>query len=132
MSDFPFHYVPVISIEELIEGSAHYNYIIALQIVDDERLELLKGTAKEILVFDPAFIGVNTTKYYTADFFFAHAQPLGTLYDELSDDKSRAKMVAFINQRICAERSYCHTVYEAQHYFPQNVIQLKDNEIFID
>lgn len=130
--DFSFHHAPVISVEELIEGSAHYNYIIALQIVDDEMLKLLKETAKEILVFDPAFIGVNTTKYYTADFCLAHAQPLSTLYNELSDDKSRATMVAFINQRICAERSYCHTVYEAQHYFPQDVVQLKDNEIFID
>ncbi|EDC9939393.1 FkbM family methyltransferase [Salmonella enterica subsp. enterica serovar Typhimurium] len=130
--DFSFNEIPVVTIEKLLAGSERYNYIIALQVINDDVLQPLNSSAEDMLVFDPSFIGINTEEYYSTDFCHQHSEALSALYDELADEKSRQTMVAFINQRICAKRRYYHAVYDSQHYFSHDVVQLKDNEVFVD
>lgn len=127
-----FHGLPVIAIEELIETSVPFNCIVALQYVNDELISSLGNGASEVLVYDPSFIGVNTNQWYTPEFCEENADTLEHLYQNLADDKSKQTLVAFLNQRLSAQRGIYQTIYEPKHYFPDDVVELVADEVFID
>ena len=131
-SEDNLHDIPIVAIEDLVEKTNHFNYIIALQFVSAEIKDQLNKNGEEILIFDPSFIGVNTTKYYTSEFCKLNEKILTDLYNDLADEKSRETMVAFFNQRISTKRGFIQKVYDASHYFPQDVFLLQENEVFID
>lgn len=131
-SGMVFNGLPVKAIETLIEEPQRYNYILAFNVVSEEFQHSLTSNAEEILVFDPSFIGVSTTEYYTPEFCDRHSVALNEFYHHLADEHSRKTMVAFLNQRLCARRGGCHEVYEPAHYFPQDIVRLTDHEVFID
>ncbi len=130
--EMTFHGLPVVAIEDLIEQAAPFNCIVALQHISAELQAWLGSKGAEVLVFDPAFIGVSTELWYTTDFCEQHRDTLEDFYSTLADERSRQTLVAFLNQRISARRSYYHAVYEPVHYFPQDIVRLQDGEVFID
>ncbi|WP_210454333.1 FkbM family methyltransferase [Pantoea ananatis] len=123
---------PVESLEKLIQSGKKYNFIIALQYVTEELLDSLSGVKNEVLVYDPSFIGVNTSAIITYDFCEAYADTLQSFYETLGDDKSRDTFVAFINQRISARPAYIKNVYDEHHYFPDDIVALSESEVFVD
>lgn len=127
-----FNDLPVRAIEALIEEPQRYNYILAFNVVTEGFQRSLNHNAEEMLVFDPSFIGVSTSEYYTPEFCNRHSVVLNEFYHQLADEHSRETMVAFLNQRLSARRGGCHDVYEPAHYFPQDVVRLTDREVFID
>lgn len=127
-----FHDLPIVAIEDLIASARPLNFIVALQFVTDELIATLSEFASEVLIYDPAFIGVNTTQWYTPEFCQQNAGLLNQLYEQLVDNKSKRTLVAFLNQRLSAKRGHYQSVYEPKHYFPEDIIQLKEGEVFVD
>ncbi len=127
-----FHGIPVIAIEDLLADITPFNCIVALQHVTPELEATLSDAAREVLIYDPAFIGVNTNLWYTPEFCEEHADVLNQLYEQLADEKSKRTLVAFLNQRLSTKREHYQSVYEPKHYFPQDVVQLKEGEVFVD
>lgn len=127
-----FHDLPVVAIEELVEEAVAFNCIVALQHVSETLVAYLRSKGAEVLVYDPAFIGVSTSLWYTAEFCEEHAGTLNAFYDQLGDERSRQTLVAFLNQRISARRGTYQTVYEPTHYFPADIVRLQDGEVFVD
>lgn len=127
-----FHGLPVVAIEDLVEEAVAFNCIVALQYVSDALQQYLHSKGAEVLVYDPAFIGVGTTLWYTAEFCAEHAGTLNAFYDQLGDERSRDTLVAFLNQRISARRGTYQAVYEPMHYFPVDLVRLQDGEVFVD
>ncbi|EMM0834434.1 FkbM family methyltransferase [Enterobacter ludwigii] len=127
-----FHGLPVVAIEDLLEQPGEFNCIVALQYVSDAMEAELRQGGANVLVFDPAFIGVSTTLWYTPSFCDEHKDLLEHLYASLEDDRSRETLVAFLKQRLTATRGYYQAVYEPVHYFPSDIVRLQDNEVFID
>lgn len=130
--DTEFNGMPVVSFESLAARDADYNYIMAIQFTHDALIHQLQQNAREILFYDCMFIGINATEYFTVEWCEKHQQELDALYHRLSDDKSRETLVAFINQRICAKEGRWKTVYEDNQYFPDDLIALTADEVFVD
>lgn len=130
--EIDFHGIPVIAIEDLLADITPFNCIVALQHITPELGATLSETASEVLIYDPAFIGVNTNLWYTPEFCEENADVLNHLYEQLADEKSKRTLVAFLNQRLSAKRGHYQSVYEPKHYFPQDVVQLKEGEVFVD
>ncbi|MGD8203170.1 FkbM family methyltransferase [Pantoea sp. FN0305] len=120
------------ALEHFIQSGQPCNYIIALQFVSDEFIAQLSSHAAEILIYDPSFIGVNTDSFITREYCQQHESEFDALYQQLADDKSRQTLVAFLNQRICAEPKYYQTVFDPDHYFPTDIISLGSDEVFVD
>lgn len=127
-----FNDFELVALESLIASGQRYNYIIALQFISDEFIAQLSPHAAEILIYDPSFIGVNTDSFITRDFLQQHEAEWDALYQQLADDKSRETLAAFINQRICARPEYYQAVYDANHYFPTDIVSLSNDEVFVD
>ncbi|TLU69424.1 FkbM family methyltransferase [Enterobacter sp. MF024] len=127
-----FHDIPVIAIEDLIANKTAFNGIVALQHVTPELSATLSEAACEVLIYDPAFIGVNTNLWYTPEFCEENSEVLNQFYEQLADEKSKRTLVAFLNQRLSAKRGPYHSVYEPKHYFPLDVVQLEEGEVFVD
>lgn len=127
-----FNTFDLVALESLIQSGQRYNYIIALQYISDEFIAQLSSHAAEILIYDPSFIGVNTDSFITRQFLQQHETEWDALYQLLADDKSRETLVAFLNQRICAEPKYYQAVYDPAHYFPADIIALSNDEVFVD
>lgn len=130
--DMRFHHLPILAIEEMVKKPQRYNYIFAFNVEPKKISSSMYSNAEEMLIFDHGFIGVNTTEYFTPKFCELHAAAFNDFYHQLMDERSRITMVAFINQRLCARRSYYRDVYEPVHYFPEDIIRLIENEVFID
>ncbi|HAV1780180.1 FkbM family methyltransferase [Enterobacter hormaechei] len=127
-----FHGLPVVAIEDLIEQPGEFNCIVALQYVSEALQDELRRGGANVLVYDPAFIGVSTRLWYTPSFCAGHSDVLEEVYAVLADERSRETLVAFLKQRLSATRGYYQTIYEPAHYFPADVLRLQDNEVFID
>ncbi len=127
-----FHGLPVVAIEDLIEQPGKFNCIVALQYVPDALQQELRRGGANVLVYDPAFIGVSTTLWYTPSFCDEHSDTLEAVYAGLADERSRETLVAFLKQRLSATRGYYQAVYEPAHYFPADILRLQNNEVFID
>lgn len=127
-----FHDIPVVAIEDLIENATAFNCIVSLLHVSDRLESYLRSKGAEVLMFDPTFVGVNTTLWYTPEFCLQHAATLDSFYEDLADECSQQTLVAFLNQRISARRGYYPAVYEPAHYFPSDIVHLQDGETFID
>lgn len=122
-------------LEDLNTCKKKYNYIVAFQFFN-EKLEIdLKRNGAEILFFDPSFIEArgDDKEYITWDFLKKNESELEWFYSQLGDDLSRKTLQAFINQRICArQKAYYSDLYCKEHYFPDDIISLSENEVFID
>lgn len=127
-----FKGLPVVAIEDLLASSSDFNCIVALQVVSEEMQLTLRENGANVLVFDPAFIGVSTDLWYTPAFCTEHSDTLESFYETLADERSRETLVAFLNQRLSAKRGPYQAVYEPVHYFPTDIIRLQDAEVFID
>lgn len=120
------------ALEQLANQGKPLNYIYAIQYVPEDLTNLLASTTAEKLIFDPSFIGVNTTEMITLAFCQQHEAAFEEFYQSLADERSQQTLIAFINQRICAQTRYYKNVFEPTHYFPSDIIRLKDNEVFVD
>lgn len=70
----------------------------------------------------------------TIDYSFIeeNEDKLEEIYSSLSDDKSRLSLLAFINQKISKDNKYLKYVYENNQYFSEDIIELGNNEVFVD
>lgn len=122
----------VTNLDKLTQQDGKYNYILAIQYVSAELEAMLKNNAESILIFDHSFIGVNTDTLYSAEFCQQNESVLTAFYDSLSDERSKETLVAFINQRICARSSYYGAYFDPNHYLPEDLVRLQDNEVYVD
>ena len=53
------------------------------------------------------------------------------LYDRLEDEKSRETFLSYLSQRISGDYGYAEKVYDSDHYFANDIVQLK-NDVFVD
>lgn len=67
-----------------------------------------------------------------SNYFSSHAPLVQKAYTLLSDEKSKNIFLNRINFLITREIQYLEQFYEEDQYFPQELIHLTDDEIFID
>lgn len=127
-----FNGFPLVSFESLTVTGKRYNYIIAMQFIDDVLSAHLQQNAHEILYYDCAFVGVNTKDYFTWSWCEEHQQALTMLYDQLADARSKATLLAYLNQKISAHEGEYGALYHPEHYFPQEIFALEEDEVFVD
>lgn len=123
---------PVISLEYLEAQGKRYNYIIAIQFYTEELIARLRLTANEILFYDCMFIGINADEIYTPAWLDAREPILEEFYQNLGDDTSRRTLTAFLNQRLSAQEGWFNQEYHPQQYFPEEIIRLGKDEVFVD
>lgn len=130
--DIHFYGLPVTSFETLTHSGKQYNYIIAMQHFSDVLREKLAQSSREMLFYDCAFIGVNSPEIFTYEWCKANDAVLNDFYTSLEDVRSQETLLAYLNQRICAREGYYAQQLHTQHYFPQELITLGENEVFVD
>ncbi|WP_168365951.1 FkbM family methyltransferase [Dickeya zeae] len=124
--------IKVINIEHILNQNGRFNYIIAIQNFSKELKNKLSVNCCDILIFDPSFIGINTSSLLSREFFEGNISSFEDIYHRLSDERSRRALVAFLNQRISARTGFYESEFDPMHYFSEDLILLKDNEVFID
>lgn len=122
----------IVGLESLMEEGSKYNYIIAMQYIDEPLRVRLERNACEILFYDPTFVGINAGEHFTTTWCETHQDTLNEFYANLADETSKATLIAYLNQRISAREIYCHEVFHPQHYFPEELIRLDAEEVFVD
>ncbi|MFA1647142.1 MAG: FkbM family methyltransferase, partial [Enterobacteriaceae bacterium] len=122
----------IVSVESLTAQASKYNYIIAMQFIDEPLRVQLERTAGEILFYDPTFVGINAGEHFTTAWCETHQERLNEFYANLADEASKTTLIAYLNQRISAREIYYHSVYHPEHYFPRELIRFGADEIFVD
>lgn len=131
-SDAEFNGQRIVGLESLMAQESKYNYIIAMQYIDEPLRVQLERNAGEILFYDPTFVGINAGEHFTTAWCETHQDTLNEFYASLADERSKATLIAYLNQRISAREIYYHAVFHPQHYFPEELIRLGDEEVFVD
>lgn len=122
----------IVGLESLTVQASKYNYIIAMQFIEEPLRVQLERNAEEILYYDPTFVGINAGEHFTTAWCETHQDRLNEFYANLADEASKTTLVAYLNQRISAREIYYHHVFHPEHYFPKELIRLGDNEVFVD
>lgn len=130
--DDKFNGQPIVSVESLMAQESQYNYIIAMQIIDEPLRVRLERNAGEILFYDPTFVGINAGEHFTTAWCKTHEDTLNKFYASLADEASRTTLIAYLNQRISAREGYYRTVFHPEHYFPVELIRFGSEEVFVD
>lgn len=66
------------------------------------------------------------------DYIKEHDEELTYIYNNLSDDKSRLSLLAYINQKISMSYGYLDKVKSDVQYFDADIIRLEENESLVD
>lgn len=130
--DSEFNGQRVVGFDSLKATGLQYNYIIAMQYIDETLRARLAQNACEILFYDPTFVGINAGEHFTTQWCEDHQDTLNNFYNNLNDDLSKATLIAYLNQRISAREIYYHEVFHPEHYFPKELIRLEAEEVFVD
>ncbi|EKS7398340.1 FkbM family methyltransferase [Enterobacter roggenkampii] len=122
----------IVSLESLTAQESQYNYIIAMQFIDEPLRVELERNAGVILFYDPTFVGINAGEHFTTAWCETHQDKLNEFYANLTDEASKTTLIAYLNQRISARAIYYQSVFHPEHYFPHELIRFGAEEIFID
>lgn len=131
--------------DEYYGGSDDKVYSLSQVLTEaKEKIALLNAHAKldnnkidadkiHLLDYD-CFVGSEETctDDLTYDWCKKNERELQWVYDVLEDEVSRKTLVAYINQKICKEYGYLSDVLaEGEQYFPDQIISLHDEEVFV-
>lgn len=66
------------------------------------------------------------------NYLLEHQDEFQSVYDELADDKSRACMDAYLNQKISGKYIYLDKIYDDRQYYDDRIVDFSKIENFID
>lgn len=122
---------PVYVLEEYL-SSNRCNLIVAFSGYHEGQLQNYMSQIQKLYVLD--FIGTLCLEgifcMISHDFFTEHEKDWEWLEAHLDDDKSRKSLEAFLVQRMSGV--YTKEEYEKNQYFPEDIIRLQEDEIFVD
>lgn len=76
--------------------------------------------------------GVAALGYILHDYIYKYRDQYSKTYKSLSDKVSRQTMIGFLNTRIGGNASYINKYCVDEGYFPANLVEFGDDEVFID
>ena len=110
------------------------NLVVAFRGYHEDILKPYRDKISKIIVRD-CFAGIRSTGdsgFMTYDWVIEHKEQLQNTFDALQDELSRQSMSAYINQRISADYKYIAEVKRNRQYFDDDLVQLSENERFLD
>lgn len=121
--------------EEIIKTYKVVNVFIALQhnsIAEKIRFDLIKyPNIANVYVYDT---GCTHFGFCDLDRAFVeqYHEELTWLFNELSDELSKQTLLAYLATRISGKTIYLKDVFNPEHLFPSDIINLNDQEVFVD
>ncbi len=108
------------------------NLIVAFAGFDEAQITQYRDQIHKLYVLD--FIGALCMEHYynslSKEFYQNNIEKFQWVEDHLCDEKSKRAYEAFIVQRMSGR--YSKEEYESDQYFPDDIICLKENEVFVD
>lgn len=122
---------PIYIMEDYLASNC-CNLIVAFSGYRENLLEKFMNNIHKLYVLD--FIGTlcleGTFSMISSEFYKEHEKRLEWLENHLGDEKSRNALKAFLVQRMTG--AYSKEEYDLNQYFPDDVICLHEDEIFLD
>lgn len=121
--------IQIFDIDTLDNNFEKYNVIIGFSMykIAKEKISQLKGSQNSY--FLDCTLGMDFFDYqYICD----HQQKFYDSYRFFEDQMSKDTFLAFINAKISGISDELYDLYSFPQYFPKDIIELKDNEIFVD
>ncbi|MFH1618986.1 MAG: hypothetical protein ABIG11_03695 [bacterium] len=77
---------------------------------------------------------INITLNFSMDYAYVrcHMEQFSAVYEMLCDDLSKKTYVAFSNAKLSGNCDALYDVWNKEQYFPEDIIALSENEIFVD
>lgn len=124
----------IFCLEDFFENTNEIiNLIIGFESFDFSHIEKYRDKINMLVYCD--CIGLNIalgTDFMSYSFVEENEDKLEEIYSSLSDEKSKLSLIAYINQKISADFKYLAPIYEENQYFPEDIITLNNNEVFVD
>ncbi|NMM61482.1 FkbM family methyltransferase [Clostridium sp. P21] len=126
-----FNSIEVISLDQLVSLGKDVNIVITSLYVKEITVQLRKLGFQNIMSFND-----QTTTFiqsYCTEYIFNNIDKIKSVLDILNDDISKETFMAIINHRLTYDFGILNnTVNEEEEYFPDDLLKLNDNEVFID
>lgn len=122
---------PIIKMSQFLNNNEYINsqIIIAFFKFTYKQYEVLKNVTHNIYFYD--FSCVSLFKY-DYEYIRNNFERIINVYNKLKDKKSKLLLEAYINQRISGKINYCKNLVIEHRYYPQGIVELGDNEVFVD
>ncbi len=119
--------------EEIKQRFEKFNVVIAFSDFRLARKNLQQKNCNQIAgVF--FFDVVDMTLNFSMDYAYVkcHVEQFNTVYEMLCDDLSKKTYTAFLNAKLSGDGDALYDVWNKEQYFPEDIIALSENEIFVD
>jgi FkbM family methyltransferase len=121
--------IPVLPLDELSYNLKSFNVIIGISNfrLAEKNLKSIEGLENTFFLDSTLNIDFFDYKFVETklDFFF-------NTYNLLEDNRSKDTFIAYINAKISGRSNELYELYDANQYFPKDIITLSNGEIFID
>lgn len=121
--------IRVCSLEEIIKSFKEYYIFISAPVFAKEIKEYLKNFVEESKIL---FFGKFREKTAHKQYVEENADFIIRLYNQLEDEKSKITLMNMLKGWITCDYEYFSEVYEPNQYFPKDVIELTEQEVFLD
>ena len=127
-------YSNVFCFEEILEHSNEkINLIVGFKDFKDSLIEKYRDKINILINCDCLYGNLSVdSDMMSYSFVEENESNLEKVYNSLEDEKSRTTLIAYINQKISRDYKYLKQVFENNQYFPEDIIKLNNNEIFVD
>lgn len=118
-------------LDDVVKGKI--NLVVAHRGFDKNKLNIYKKNIA-ILVDRDCFSGNYEVdpEMMTYEYVLQHQDKLEKIFKVVSDDKSKASLLAYINQKISMDYKYLRTVKSECQYFDSEIVKLTNDEVFVD
>lgn len=121
------------SFESVMSSDAYYDVVVTFAGWDTEYFKRFRkiGRLFNLDVFSglPEEGSLSAVEYV---FYETHDKELETIYQKMSDEKSRDCFLSYINQRISGKYEYAVGLVDKTQYFDDSVYKLGGEEVFVD
>ena len=125
-----------VSLEKILTHcKSQISLIITSEKFDDVLLENFRNKIDVTIHEDFRFAGalITDSNFITWDFLQQNIEKLNLFFNKLGDSISKKTLIAYLNQKLSMDSKYLRAVKSTSpQYFERGLINLSDNEIFID
>lgn len=121
--------IQVYPLDEIDDEIGQFNVLIGVADfkVAKDKIQNLKGCNQVFFLDSVSFF--NLISY---DFVISNIDAFFNLYNSLEDILSKNTLIAYLNGKISGVPSDLYELYVSDQYFPEDIIKLSEEEVFID
>lgn len=122
---------PIICLSQFLNNDIYMDsqIIVAFFKFTQTQYKILKQITSNIYFYDFSCVALFKYDY---EYIMNNFDRIVNVYNKLKDKKSKVLLEAYINQRISGNTNYCKELVIKHRYYPKEIIQFEDNEIFVD